>query len=91
MHSPDALRQTIGRLGAHASWARTADRTARTRPARAKAPGSVEYWLDKLDPELFANATDQQKLAAAEHAKKEYFARLAMKSAAARRGGGEAA
>jgi hypothetical protein len=89
MPSPDATtRRSIAVLGAHESWARTADRTARTEPARAKAPSSTEYWLARLDPERFADATDRQKMDAAEAAKKAHFARLALKSAAARRGGG---
>lgn len=88
MHAPS--RSTIGRLGALKSWANTVDRTARTAHARRCGPGSIDYWLARLDPDRFANATEAQKLAAAEAAKKAYFARLALKSAAARsrRGGG---
>jgi hypothetical protein len=32
----DAMRSLAGRVGAHESWARTVDRTARTAPAREK-------------------------------------------------------
>jgi hypothetical protein len=81
-------RQTISRLGGYSSWANTPDRPARTRPARAASPASVEYFLARLDAERFAGATDAQKLAAAESARKAYFARMAMKSAKARRRGG---
>jgi len=77
--------QIIGRYGGLKSWANTPDRTARTRNARAKSPGSVEYWLAKLDPERFAKSTKADKLAAAEAAKNAYFAGLALKSAKARR------
>lgn len=78
-------RQIRGRYGAHKSWANTVDRSARTRQARSKSPGSIDYWLDRLDPERFANATDEQKMQAAEAGKKAHFAELSMRSAAARR------
>lgn len=84
MSSP---HQLAGRYGALKSWGNTPDRAKRTRNARANSPGSVDYWLARLDPELFANASEQQKLDAAEAARKAYFAELAMKSAKARRGG----
>jgi hypothetical protein len=83
-------RQIIGRYGALKSWSTTVDRTARTRPAREKSPSSVRWHRDRL-PEQFDNATDAQRLEAAEAAKKAYYAELEMKSAAARRRGGEAA
>ena len=89
---PQASRQAIaGRLGALTSWANTVDRTARTRSARAKSPSNVEYHLERLDPERFADATEAQKLAAADAARRAYFAELAMRSAQARRRGGDAA
>ena len=86
---PDPTRQAIGRIGGYVSWSQTADRTARTANGRANAPGSVEYWLKKLDPEKFADATDEQKLAAAEAALRAHFQRMAYASAKARRRGGD--
>lgn len=83
----ESPRQINGRIGALESWARTPDRSARTRPARSKSPSSIEYWLDQLDPDRFVDATDQQKLDAADAARRAYFQRLAAKSVAARRGG----
>lgn len=77
-------RQTIGRYGGLKSWANTTDRTARTAPGRRKSPGEIEYWLARLDPERFADATEAQRLAAAEAARKAHFARMAMSSAKAR-------
>jgi hypothetical protein len=82
-------RQQVGRIGGLVSWSRTVDRPARTRLPRSKSPGDVGWHYDRLDPELFANATEAQKLAAAESAKKAWFAGLALKSAAVRRGGGD--
>ena len=76
-------RQLAGRYGALKSWGRTVDRSARTRAGRAAGPASVEYHLERL-PEQFACATDAQRLAAAEAARKAWYAELAMKSAASR-------
>ena len=72
------------RLGAHRSWANTVDRSARTRPARSKSPSSVEYHLERLGSE-FDDATEAQRLAAADAARRAYFTEMAMRSAAARR------
>lgn len=81
-----ATRHRIaGRVGGLRSWANTADRTGRTLQARRSSPSSVEYHLDRLDPEKFAGATEAQRLAAAEAARKAYFAGLALKSAETRR------
>jgi len=78
-------RKTIGRYGGLRSWANTVDRAARTAPGRLRSPSSIEYHFDRLDPERFAGATDAQKLAAAQAARKAYYAELAMRSAVARR------
>lgn len=83
----DSQRQIISRYGAHKSWANTADRAARTRRARGNSPSSIAWHLKHLPAHLDC-ASDAQRLAAAESARKAYFAELAMKSAAARRRGG---
>lgn len=62
----------LGRIGAHASWANTIDRTARTAPARAALEAKF----------LEAAAGDPVRAA---HLRKAHFARLALKSAQARR------
>ena len=77
-------RKTIGRYGGLRSWANTVDRAARTAPGRLRSPSSLEYHFDRLDPERFGGATDAQKLAAAQAARKAYYAELAMRSAVAR-------
>ena len=77
-------RQSAGRFGAYKSWANTSDRTARTANGRAAAPNDVEWHLARLDPEKFADASEKQRMAAAEAAKKAYYAELAMRSAKAR-------
>jgi hypothetical protein len=82
---PDPNRQARGRLGGLTSWANTPNRSARTAPAVRANPSSIEWHLARLDAERFADATDQQKLEAAEAARRAYFARMAYKSAKARR------
>lgn len=82
---PDPIRQLHGQVGALVSWANTADRSARTRPAREAGPNGITYWVNKLDPEKFADATDAQKLAAADALKRAHFVRMAAKSAEVRR------
>lgn len=62
----------LGRLGAHESWARTTDRTRRTQPGR-----------DALEAKFLAEAGGDP--VRAEHVRKAYFTRLALKSAQARR------
>ena len=82
---PSSPRQLSGRYGGLKSWANTTDRSVRTAPARTASPASIDYWRDRLDPERFADATEEQRLAAAEAARKAHFAELAMRSAKARR------
>lgn len=65
-------RQLAASIAAHESWAATADRTARTAPARAA-----------LDAKFLEQA-DGDPIRAA-HLRKAHFARLALKSAQARR------
>ena len=75
-----SIRTMRARLAAHESWARTSDRSARTAPAREAAWSRFEREVDpegKLDP--------RERARRAEHARKAYFLRLAMKSAQARR------
>jgi hypothetical protein len=75
-----------GRIGAYASWAKTEDRSARTAPAREAFNRRFEDEVDperKLAPEVRGQRADA--------ARKAYFARLALKSAQARRDRGGAA
>lgn len=78
-------RSLNSKYGGLKSWGNTADRTVRTAPARRNSPSSAEYWLEKLDPEKFADATGEQKAAAAHALRRAYFAKLAISSAKARR------
>lgn len=70
-------RSLVASIAAHESWARTPNRSARTAPARAA--------LDQK----FLDAAGGDPVRAA-HLRKAHFARLALKSAQARRKGREA-
>lgn len=72
MFVPDSERRLAASIAAHESWAATSDRTARTAPARAA--------LDQK----FLDAADGDPVRAA-HLRKAWYARLALKSAKARR------
>lgn len=67
-----AAHSLISKIGAHESWAKTSDRAARTAPARAAGD---QKFLDQADGDPVR----------AGHLRKAYFARLALKSAQARR------
>ena len=68
------------RIAAEISWARTNDRTARTRPAR-------EAFLRRFEKEVDPNGTlpAEERQQRAEHAKRAYMLQLAKRSASARR------
>lgn len=72
-------RSTAARIGAHASWAQTADRAARTEPARRAA---IERFERLVDPDNLM--TPQQRARAAESARREAMTRLSARAAAAR-------
>lgn len=76
-------RQLAGRIGGHRSWARTSDRTARTANARANGPGQLSYHYDEVDPDRVLDPEERDRRA--QHARKAWFAELALKSAKARR------
>lgn len=75
-----AQRTTRARIAAHTSWAKTADRTRRTAPAREAALARFER---EVDPH--GVMTPQQRAAAAQSARTAHFQRLALASHAARR------
>lgn len=75
-----AEKSLRGQVAAHTSWARTPDRTARTANARKAALDRFEH---EVDPDGTLLPAERAKRA--EHARKAYFARLALKSAQARR------
>lgn len=69
---PPAERSLHARIAAHESWGRTTDRAARTAPARA---GLEAKFLAEADGDAIRAASLRQA----------FFARLALKSAMARR------
>lgn len=70
------------KIGAYASWANTEDRSARTAPARRAGPSNIDYWLKRVDASV---ENPKRRRQMAESMKKEYYTRLAYKSAKARR------
>lgn len=76
-----AERQLRARLAAHQSWANTANRNARTTPARDAFLAKFE---DQVDPRRELTPEERAKRAA--NARKAHFIGLALKSAQARRG-----
>lgn len=76
-HPSESDRSAAGRIGAHISWANTEDRSARTAPARRA-----------LEAKFLEQAGGDPKRA--EHLRKAYFQRLALKSAQSRRRAREA-
>jgi len=75
-------RCLTAQIAAHARWARTPDRTAATAPARAAFDARFER---EVDPDRVLPAPERARRAA--HARKAYFARLALLSAQRRRRG----
>lgn len=73
-------RNLRAQIAAHASWAHTPDRTARTAPARRALAARFEH---EVDPDGLLPAAERAKRA--ENARKAYYARLALTSAVARR------
>lgn len=76
-----AERQLLARLAAHQSWANTANRNARTAPARDAFLAKFE---DQVDPRR--ELTPEERAKRATNARKAHFTRLALKSAQSRRG-----
>lgn len=72
-------RQLRSALGAHKSWANTPDRSARTAGARR---AFEERFEKQVDPE--GALPPDERARRAQHARTEYFLRLAWKSSRAR-------
>lgn len=72
MNETDAVLSMAGKKGAHLSWGRTQNRTARTAPARAA-----------LDARFLREAEGDP--VRAENLRRAFYADLALKSAQARR------
>lgn len=70
----------VARIAAHESWAHTSDRAARTAPARAALLARFER---QADPD--GTLLPDERARRADHLRKAYFLRLALKSARARR------
>jgi hypothetical protein len=73
-------RRRRARIAAHASWAKTADRGART---AAGTKAFLDRFERQVDPE--GVLPEETRAAMAAHARKAYMLQLAERSAAARR------
>lgn len=80
MPATSTERKLRAEIAAHASWASTPDRSARTAPARRAA---LDRFEKQVDPDSVLLPAERARRA--EHARKAYFKRLALKSAQARR------
>lgn len=81
----DAERSLRARMGAHALHAKHDSRELTTAARKAFA----DRFLREVDPDGVLPVAERQRRAA--HARKAYFTGLALKSARARRKGGDAA
>ncbi len=77
--TPEQL-SLAARIGAHALHAKIADPSAHTAPARR---AFLDRFEREVDPDGVLSPTERARRA--EHARKAYFTRLALKSAKARR------
>ena len=77
-----AERKLRAQLAAHTSWANTEDRTKRTEAGRQALHAKFEH---EVDPDGVLDPVERARRA--ESARKAHFARLALKSAQARRKG----
>lgn len=75
-----ADRVALARIAAYSSWAKTEDRSARTRRARTAFLARFE---DEVDPDRILRVEVRRQRA--EAAKRAYFQRLALKSSRRRR------
>lgn len=80
MVEKDPIRSMTAKLAAHESWARTENRSARTAKARAALQAKFEH---EVDPDGTLSLAERARRA--EHARKAYYTRLALKSAKSRR------
>ncbi len=78
--TPKTDRALQGRIGAHISWANTADPSARTKPGRDAFLARFER---QVDPNNELPQTERQRRA--EHLRKAHMQDLARKSAQKRR------
>jgi ketosteroid isomerase-like protein len=77
-------RALVARIAAHSKWAKTADPSAATAPARKAFNARFER---QVDPDGTLEPAERARRA--EHARRAYFASLALKSVRARRRGKE--
>ena len=78
-----AERSVNASIASNARWSREPSRARATAKARAAGPGSVDYWIARVDPDGLMTPAD--RVAAAENARRAHFQRLAKRGRAARK------
>lgn len=78
----DEQRVMRARVAAHESWANTENRAARATQGHKASPASVDYWLERVDPD--GTMTDETRRQAAESKRDAYMTRLALNASKAR-------
>jgi hypothetical protein len=76
-------RSVNASIAANARWAKEPSRSRATAAARANGPGSIDYWLNKVDPDGRMAPDDRVK--AAENARRAFYQRLAKQGRKARK------
>ena len=79
---PPELRSLRARLAVNASWAKTKDRTARTKNGTDASPARLTYWEKRVDPDGVMDDATRSK--AAKNARTAHYQRMAFRSAQAR-------
>lgn len=79
MSLTESQRSQLARAAAHASWAKTADRSARTASARRAALARFER---QVDPDGLLDPDERKRRALS--ARRSYFHSLALRSSRAR-------
>lgn len=80
-HPDPGARSLIARIGAHRKWANTDDRKGATAAARSAL---VDRFIREAR-ERYGDLPEAELAIRAEHVRREYYTRLALRSAEARR------
>ncbi|MFI6813734.1 hypothetical protein ACIBG7_15040 [Nonomuraea sp. NPDC050328] len=83
MASDSSRKSAQMSIASDISWARTANRSERTEPARRASPMHIDYWVAKVRAEGVVREQDVQ--AAAESYYRAHMRRMSLKAADARR------
>jgi len=83
MTTVDPRISALRAIAVNISWARTANRTERTEPARRRAPQHIDYWIERVRAEGIVTG-EREIRRAAEAYYRAHMRRLSLKAAKAR-------